>query len=186
MDYGITDLKKGVLINVDDKPYKVMEYSHSAMGRGGGVVKTKLKNLHDGSTLARTFKGNDKVAAIEADTTSAQYLYSDSDNAYFLRLDDYEQVALSLELIGDKASYLKESLEVDLLYIDSKLVDLELPIKVEYRVVEAEPNVKGDSAGNVLKRCTLETGLKIQVPLFIKEGDNLLVDTRNGSYVERV
>ncbi|MEX0934561.1 MAG: elongation factor P [Candidatus Saccharimonadales bacterium] len=186
MEYGITDLKKGVLVDVGGKPYRVVDYAHSSMGRGGAVVKTKLKNLQDGSILSRTFKGNEKIAAINSMMVAAQYLYLDGDSAYFLRLDDYDQVSLGRQIVSDRQQYLKEALEVNLLYIDDKLVDIELPIKVEYEVVEAEPNVKGDSAGSISKGCVLETGLRIQVPLFIKEGDKLSIDTRDGSYIERL
>ncbi|MEX0668724.1 MAG: elongation factor P [Candidatus Saccharimonadales bacterium] len=186
MEYSITDLKKGVLVEVGGKPYRVIDYAHSSMGRGGAVARTKLKNLQNGSMLSKTFKGNEKITAVSSTTIEAQYLYLDNDSAHFLRLDDYDQVSLAREVINDRDKYLKEDLEVSLLYIGDKLVDIELPIKVKYQVVESEPNIKGDSAGSISKGCVLETGLRIQVPLFIEKGDQLLIDTRNGSYVERL
>lgn len=183
--YGITDLRKGVLIELDGGVYKVISYEHSAKGRGAGIVKTKLKNIMDDTTVARTFQGSDQITPAEVTDVSAQFLYADGDQAHFMRLDDYEQVSLPREEISNKLDYLIEGSEVDLLYIDEVPRGIELPIKIEMEVTSADPNVKGNSANNVMKNCRTESGLNVQVPMFIESGDRIVVDTRDGSYVER-
>lgn len=183
--YGITDLRKGVLIELDDQVYKVISYDHASKARGAGVVKTKLKNILNGSTVARTFQGNDQIAPADVSAVESQFLYADSEQLHFMRMDDYEQISLPLEELEDSLGYLTEGQELDLLYIDGKPRSIELPIKVELTVASADPNVKGNSAGNIMKNCRSESGLDVQVPLFIEAGDRIIVDTRDGSYVER-
>ncbi|MEX0749083.1 MAG: elongation factor P [Candidatus Saccharimonadales bacterium] len=184
--YSITDLKKGTLIELDGSVYRVLSYDHASMGRGGAVVRTKLKNLRDGSTLSKTFKGNEKIASAHLEPVAAQYLYSDGALAHFMRLDTYEQTGLDRENVVEELVYLQEGQEVKLLYINDELAGVELPIKVEVVVESADPNVKGDSAGSVMKGCRIETGADIQVPLFIAAGDTIRIDTRTGTYIERV
>lgn len=183
---SITDLKKGTVIQLEGKPYRVVEYDHASMGRGGAVVRTKLRNLVDGSVAGKTFRGNDKIEPARIDSIGAQFLYSDDEQAHFMRTDTYEQISLPLEVINDDIEYMKEGMEITLLYHGDKPVTYELPIKLSLKVTEADPGVKGDSASNVMKGCRVETGKHVQVPLFIEAGDTIRVDTRTGTYVDRV
>ena len=184
--YSITDIKKGTVINLDGTPHRVVEYNHSSMGRGGAVARTKLRNLVDGSVTSKTFRGSDKIEPADIKPVEAQFLYSDGEQAYFMRLDTFEQVGLNQRLLASELPFIPEGTEVKLLYHGQTPLTCELPLKVELAVVEADPGVKGDSASNVMKQCRVETGATIQVPLFIEAGDHIRVDTRSGEYVERV
>lgn len=182
---SITDLKKGAVIQIGGTPYRVIKYDHSSMGRGGAVVRTKLRNLHDGTVLSKTFRGNDKIESAQIIPVTVQYLYQDNEQAHFMRTDSYEQISMPKELFADQIGYLKENQEVTMLYIDQRPISLELPVKADLKVVSAEPGVKGNSVSNVMKKCQTETGMTVRVPLFIEAGDTIRVDTRTGEYVER-
>lgn len=182
---SITDLKTGTKITLENDPYIVMSYYHSKMGRGGAVVKTKLKNLRTGSTIDKTFQGADKVDEASLSKKSATYLYSDADGANFMDTETYDQFSLPLVKIGDQKQYLVENSNVDILYFESEPLNIELPIKMIFKVISAPPAVKGNTASAVTKKVTIETGSAIDAPVFIKEGDNIVVDTRDGKYVER-
>lgn len=183
--YSITDLKKGTLIELDGSPYRVVSYDHSSMGRGGAVVRTKLKNVRDGSVVSKTFKGSDKIASVDLRPVAAQYLYADQDLVHFMRSDTYEQLGLSRDLLEEQLAFLTEGREVTLLYVNDEPLSIDLPVKAELAIVEADPGIKGDSASNVMKKARTETGLSLQVPLFIEVGDRIRVDTRSGEYIER-
>jgi elongation factor P len=155
------------------------------MGRGGAVVKTKLKNLRTGGTIDKTFQGADKILEADLSKKKATYLYSDNDNAYFMDSDTYEQFEISLSKVGDNKKFLVENSNVDILYFANEPINIELPIKMFFTVISSPPGVKGNSAGSVNKKITIETGAMLDAPLFIKEGDKIVVDTRDGSYVER-
>ncbi len=182
--YGPTDLKKGVVIQVDGKPFRVTDYSQKVMGRGGSIVNVKLKNLIDGSTLAKTFKGADKIEPASVETKSVQYLYSDTE-MHFMDPVSYEQFTLSSEIGQDSLSYIKEGDIVGLQFFDSTIINVELPKNVYLKVTYSEDVVKGDTANSITKNATVETGLVVKVPAFIKVGDVISVDTENGSYRER-
>lgn len=182
---SITDLKIGTKLILDNDPYVVLSYSHSKMGRGGAVVKTKLKNLKSGATIDKTFQGADKVDEADLSKKTVTYLYSDSTNSFFMDNESYEQFELSLDKIGDNKNYLVENSAVEMLFFKGEAINLELPIKMIFVVTEAPPAVKGNSQGSITKKATIETGALIDVPIFIKEHDKIVVDTRNGSYVER-
>lgn len=182
---GITDLKTGTKITLDNDPYVVVTYSHSKMGRGGAVVKTKLKNLRTGSLIDKTFQGADKLEEAELSKKSATYLYSDEENANFMDNESFDQFTLPLSKIGDQKQYLIENSPVDILYYGPEPINVELPIKMSFAVTSAPPAVRGNTASAVTKRVTIETGTIIDTPVFIKEGDKIVVDTRDGSYVER-
>ncbi len=182
---SITDLKTGTKITYENDPYVVLSYSHSKMGRGGAVVKTKLKNLKNGSVIDKTFQGADKINEAELTKKSATYLYSDEKNAYFMDSENFEQFEIALSKVGSDINYLVENSNVEILYFNNEPINIELPIKMKFIVKECPPGIKGNSAGSVFKKVTLETGAVIDAPLFIKEGDKIIVDTRNGSYVER-
>lgn len=183
--FSITDLKKGVLIDLDGKPYRVVEYSQKVMGRGGSIVNVKLKNIIDGSTLAKTMKGNEKIAPADVSMIKVQYLYDDGGTYHFMDESTYDQFELSEEVIGDSGAFLKEGMTVQAQKYDGNIVGIELPIKVDYSVTEADPGIKGDTVSNVMKSATIETGARVQVPLFVNVGDRIVIDTRNGNYVER-
>jgi len=182
---SITDLKTGTKLIMEQDPYVVLSYSHSKMGRGGAVVKTKLKNLKTGATIDKTFQGADKVYEAELSKKNMTYLYSDGNNAFFMDNESFEQVEIAEEKIGANKDYLVENSSIDVLFFNNEPINIELPIKMSFVITEAPPAVKGNSQGTITKKATIETGALIDVPIFIKEGDKIVVDTRDGSYVER-
>ena len=182
--YQPTDLKKGAVIQIDGKPYRVTDYSQKVMGRGGSIVNVRIKNLIDGSVLAKTFKGADKIEPASVNTKSVQFLYSDTE-LHFMDPESFEQFAISMELGGDAKSYLKEGDTVGLQFFDGQVINVELPKNVHLEVTYSEDVVKGDTANAITKNATVETGLSVKVPAFIKVGDVISVDTENGAYRER-
>lgn len=182
--YGPTDLKKGVVIQVDGKPFRVTDYSQKVMGRGGSIVNVKLKNLIDGSTLAKTFKGADKIEPASVSTQAVQYLYSDT-QMHFMDPVSYEQFSVDLGIGKDALSYIKEGDLVGLQTFGSTIINLELPKNIYLEVTYSEDVVKGDTANSITKNATVETGLIVKVPAFVKVGDVISVDTENGAYRER-
>lgn len=183
--YSITDLKKDTLIQIDGTPFKVIEYSQKQMGRGGSIVNVRLKNLLDGSVIPKTFKGQEKVDSADVSTKKMQFLYSDGDTLHFMDEDTYDQIEVQKSLVGDSVAFLKEGATADIQFFGERIINVELPIKVALEVIEAPDVVKGDTQSTVLKEIELETGAKIQTPMFIKTGDVVVVDTRDSSYVER-
>jgi elongation factor P len=185
MSLSITDLKKGVLIQLDGKPYRVIEYSQKVMGRGGSIVNVRVKSLLDGAVIPKTFKGSDRLDQAVVDNRTVQYLYNDGTTYYFMDGVTFEQFELSADFVGDAAHYLKEGTDVILQFFDNRVINVELPNNLYLEVTYAETVVKGDTTSSVLKDATLETGLTIKVPAFIKVGDIIKVDTRTGEYLER-
>lgn len=183
--YQPTDLKKGTVIQLDGQPYRVTEYGQKVMGRGGSIVNVKLKNLVNGAVIPKTFKGADKIERAEVDRRTVQYLYTDGDDFHFMDPSSFEQFQLPLEDMEDAAQYLKEGDEVSLHFFGTKVINVELPKNLYLEVTYTESVVKGDTTSSVLKDATLETGLVVKVPAFIKVGDVVKVDTRDGSYLER-
>lgn len=183
--YQPTDLKKGTVIQIDGKPFKVIEYSQKVMGRGGSIVNVKLKNVIDGSVIPKTFKGADKIEPAEVSTQTVQYLYNDEQHYYFMDPVSFEQFQLPADLVEDAAPYLKEGDNIGLQFFDGRVINVELPNNLYLAVTYTESVVKGDTTSNVLKDATLETGKVVKVPSFIKEGDVIKVDTRTGDYLER-
>lgn len=185
MALSITDLKKGVLIQLDGKPYRVVEYSQKVMGRGGSIVNVRLKSLLDGAVIPKTFKGSDRLDEAVVENRTVQYLYSDGTTYYFMDGVTFEQFELPATFVEDAASYLKEGNEVTLQFFDGKVINVELSNNLYLEVTYTEHVVKGDTTSSVLKDATLETGLVLKVPAFIKVGDIIKVDTRTGEYLER-
>jgi len=183
--YSPTDLKKGVVIQIDGKPFRVIEYSQKVMGRGGSIVNVKIKNLIDGSVLPKTFKGQDKIDSAEVSNQTVQYLYNDASDFYFMDPETFEQFQLPADAVEDSAGYLKEGDSVTLQSFDGRVINVELPKNVYLEVTYAEDVVKGDTTSSVLKDATLETGITVKVPSFIKTGDVISVDTSTGEYRER-
>ncbi len=184
--YGINDLRTGVAINLDGQPYVVLTYHHSKQARGAGVMKTTLRNLLTGSTIQKTFQGNDKLEPAEVGFSKAQYLYKDGTDYHFMNGETYDQFTLPADTLGDQTNYLVEGTDVDIQNIDGRPVNVKLQPKVVLKVTQTDPGVKGDTAAGGSKPATLETGLVIQVPLFVDENDSVRVNTETGEYCERV
>lgn len=183
--YQPTDLKKGTVCQIDGKPYRVVEYGQKVMGRGGSIVNVKLKNLLDGSVIPKTFKGQDKIEPAEVNNKSVQYLYRDGETFHFMDPESFEQFELNSDVVDSARSYLKEGDMLNLQLFGDRVINVELPKNLFLEVTYAEDVVKGDTSGAVQKDATLETGLVIRVPAFIKTGDVVSVDTETGAYRER-
>lgn len=183
--YQPTDLKKGTVVAIDGKPYRVVEYGQKVMGRGGSIVNVRLKNLIDGSVIPKTFKGADKIERTEVTTKSVQYLYQDGTNYFFMDPESFEQFELSADTVDTAKDYLKEGDMLGLQFFDGRVINVELPKNLFLEVTYTEDVVKGDTTNAVQKDATLETGLSIRVPAFIKTGDVVSVDTETGAYRER-
>ena len=183
--YSPTDLKKGTVIQIDGKPYRVIDYGQKVMGRGGSIVNVKIKNLIDGSVIPKTFKGADKIEPADVSNRTVQYLYTDGTDFFFMDPESFEQFQLPSDLIDDASNYMKEGDELQLQFFDERVITVELPKNLYLEVTYTEDVVKGDTSSNVLKDAKVETGLVVKVPSFIKLGDIIKVDTRDGSYLER-
>lgn len=181
----INDLKLGTKIIFNGEPHQVIFAQHSKQGRAGGILRSKIKNLISGAIIDKTFAGNEKIDSAELETRPAQFLYADDLNCYFMDGQSFEQFEINLKQVGDQIKFLKESENIDILYFQNKPINLQLPLKIKLKVTYTEPGFKGNTASTVQKPATLETGAEINVPLFIKEGDEIVVDTRDGQYVER-
>ena len=183
--YQPTDLKKGTICQIDGKPYRVVEYGQKVMGRGGSIVNVKLKNLIDGSVIPKTFKGQEKIESAEVTNKTVQYLYRDGETFYFMDPESFEQFELGAAIVDSAADFLKEGDSLSLQFFDGRVINVELPKNLYLEVTYTEDVVKGDTTSRVLKDATLETGLVIKVPAFIKQGDIVNVDTTTGEYRER-
>jgi elongation factor P len=183
--YSTSDFKKGLKIEMDGTPYAIVEFLHVKPGKGGAFVRTKIKNLVTGKVLDQTFRSGEKVKRPDLVEREMQFLYREGDSFYLMDNENFEQLALTAEQLGDAVLFLTENLNVKVLFFNQQPVTAELPNFVELTVAQTEPGVKGDTASGGSKPATLETGAVIQVPLFINEGDRLKVDTRTGCYIER-
>ena len=183
--YQPTDLKKGTVCQIDGKPYRVIEYGQKVMGRGGSIVNVKLKNLIDGSVIPKTFKGQDKIERAEVSNKTVQYLYNDGADFHFMDPETFEQFQLPDDIVDTAAGYLKEGDNLTLQFFGDRVINVELAKNVYLEVTYAEDVVKGDTTSSVLKDATLETGITVKVPAFIKVGDVISVDTATNEYRER-
>lgn len=183
--YQPTELKKGVVVQLDGKPFRVIEYSQKVMGRGGSIVNVRLKNLIDGAVIPKTFKGQERVDSAEVTNQNVQYLYNDGSHFFFMDPTTFEQFELPTDIVEDNAGYLKEGESLNLQFFDDRVINVALPKNVYLEVTYAEDVVKGDTTSSVLKDATLETGKIVKVPAFIKVGDVISVDTETGAYRER-
>ena len=183
--YQPTDLKKGAVVQIDGKPFRVIEYNQKVMGRGGSIVNVKIRNLIDGSVIPKTFKGQERIESAEVSNQTVQYLYNDTDSYYFMDPKTFEQFQLSAEVVDEANGFLKEGDELSLQFFDARVINVELPKNVFLEVTYSEDVVKGDTTSSVLKDATLETGKVVKVPAFIKTGDIISVDTETGAYRER-
>mgnify|MGYP001320216802 CR=1 FL=1 len=182
MMIDINDIKNGMTVIVEGNLYQIVDFLHVKPGKGAAFMKTKLKNLR---TIEKTFNTNIKIEKANISKKTMQYLYNTSDMYYFMDMNTYEQVELSEKQIENEKKYLKENLEVELVYFESELIGLNLPEKVEYKVTYTTDAVKGNTSTNALKDATLENGLEVKVPLFICEGDVVVISTKDGKYVSR-
>lgn len=185
MALTITDLKKGTVFKLDGTPYKVVEYGQKVMGRGGSIVNVKIKSLIDGKVLDKTFKGNEQLDSADMSRVDATYLYSEGKSYFFMDDTNFQQFDLSEDDIADNKNYLKEGDYIQIQLFEGRPIAVELPKNLPFKVTYTEDVVKGDTATNILKDATIETGLVIKVPPFIKQGDIVRVDTRTGAYLER-
>ena len=179
------ELRKGIIIELDGKLWQVIDYQHIKMKRTA-LAKVKLRDIVDGHTVEQSFQNTEKFVRARLEFRNMQYLYSDGDLYYFMDEENFEQISLDKGQLGDAVNYLKDNLSLQISSYKEEIIGVEMPITVELKVVETGPSFKGDTASAGTKPATMETGIVIQVPMFINEGDNLKVDTRTGSYLERV
>jgi len=182
----VNQLRKGTTFKLDDDIYKVIEYQHHKPGRGKAVIRTKIRNLRTGVTIEKNFISGDRVEDIRIDRIPVEYLYNDSVFYYFMNSETFEQIPLSAAILGEGVQYLVDNMALNIYAYEGEPIDIELPITVDLRVVEAPIAVAGDTATGATKTVTLESGLKVNVPLFVNEGDTIRVDTRTGEYLTRV
>ena len=184
---GVQELRKGsTFIDDDGNLYKVLDYQHVKQGRGNATIKTKLRNIKTGSTTDKNFQSGGRVQDVRLDRHTVQYLYHDGTTYHFMDTETYEQPALSAELLGDAAKFLKENVMAELSTYEGQPIEVELPTTVDLKVTDTAPGYKGDTASGGGKPATLETGVVVTVPFFVNVGDTVRVDTRDGSYVTRV
>lgn len=181
-----TDFRNGFTMLLEGELFQIVEFQHVKPGKGSAFVRTRLRNVQTGAVLDRTFRSGDKVEEVRLEKREMQFLYQDGDLYYFMDQETYEQTGIAAALLGDKAGLLKENEVAYVLIAQSRPIGVDLPNFVALRVAHTEPGVRGDTATGAVKAATLETGYQVQVPLFISEGDVLKIDTRTGSYVERV
>lgn len=180
------DLRKGVVIEIDGQLFTVIDYQHLKIGRGSAQVRMKVRNVRTGATSEKTFQAGEKFTRARLENRKVQFLYREDNNYYMMDLQSYDQFALTPEQLGGTVEYLKENIELDVQFYGDEPVGVELPITVEYEVTNTDPGFRGDTASGGTKPATLETGLVVQVPLFVNTGDVIKVDTRTGTYLERV
>lgn len=183
---SMNDLKVGTIFTHDSKPHVVVSATHMKTGRGGANLRAKIKNLLTGQNLEITYSGSSKIEEADVERSKASFLYHDDNNYYFMDASSYEQFGLSSDTVSDQAGFLKEGQEVDVMLYNGRPVSIKLPAKVELKVTEAPPGIKGDTAGSAMKIAVLETGKEIKVPLFLTAGETIRINTETGEYVERV
>lgn len=179
-------LRKGVTFTIDNELYKVLDYNHHKPGRGLATIKVKAVNLRTGANIEKTFSSSEKVENVRLDYHTAQYLYSDGADFYFMDIESYDQPAIPAAVIGEAANFLIENMEIKLTFYQGEVLDIDLPTSVELEVTRADPAVRGDTATGVNKKVLTQTGLEVSVPAFIEAGDTIKVDTRTGEYLTRV
>ncbi len=182
---SVQDLRPGVTFQIDGEPYVVLKYEHIKMGRGSATIKVKIRGIKNGNVVEKSFVNNARVEEASVERKQLQYLYNDGANFVFMDPDTFEQIEISTNTISDQGPYLVEGGNVWLQMYEEKIIGVDLPPKMTFKVVECDPGVKGNTATNLYKKARLENGLDVRVPLFIDEGESVVVDTRTGDYVER-
>lgn len=183
--FSASDLRKGLKVEVDGHPYVITEYNFMKPGKGQAIYTCRIKSMIDGSTQVKQYRSNDKIDKPQLEEKSLVYSYKDGDNYVFMD-EQYEQILISGDVLGDQRYFLKEDTEVDILFHNQLPIGVELPIFVERKVIKTEPGARGNTATNVMKPATIDGGYELQVPLFVNEDEMIKVDTRTGEYVERV
>lgn len=183
---SVNDFKTGVTVELDGQAYQVVDFQHVKPGKGAAFVRAKLKNVKTGGVVEKTFRAGEKLAKAHLDRREMQYLYKDGDAFVCMDNENYEQMNISADAIGDGVKWLLENMNIGVLFFQGNIIGVDLPNFVELTVVETEPGIKGDTATGATKNATLESGAVVSVPLFINTGDRLRIDTRSGQYMERV
>ena len=186
MALSINEVKAGVTVLVDDEVYVVIDTEHVKPGKGAAFVRAKMRNMKLGTIQERTFRGDEKIEQAFVDERKLQYQYKSGGMYHFMDQENFEEVAVSEDALGDKAKFLKDNLEVMGYFYKQDTLNINLPFFGEFKIIHTEPGIKGDTAKSGTKLAEIETGASIQVPLFINEGDTIKVDTRTGGYIERV
>jgi elongation factor P len=182
----VHQLRKGTTFTLDGELYKVIEFQHHKPGRGKAVIRTRIRNLRTGATIDKNFISGDRVEDIRIERVEVQYLYNDGTFYYFMNQETYEQILLSAATLGDSVQYLVDNMTLNISVYENEPIDIDLPTTVDLEVVEAPMAVAGDTATGATKTVTLESGLQVNVPLFVNQGDTIRVDTRTGEYLTRV
>ena len=186
MTISTNQFKNGTHIEIDGKIWKIIEFQHVKPGKGGAFVRTKLRRIEDGSVIDKTFRAGEKFRPVRTESKKMQYLYDSGEAAVFMDSQSYEQIEIPTESLGDSMQWVLPNAEVDVLFVDERPSDVQVPSAIEMKVTQTDPGLKGDTAsGGGNKPATLESGVVVQVPLFIEEGDTVRVDTRSGEYVSR-
>ena len=185
--YSASDLRKGLKVQIDGDPYIIIEFEFSKPGKGQALYRTKMRSMISGNQFTQTYRSNDKFEKPDLEERTMQYLYSQNDEFHFMDTTSYEQIFLTREQLGDNIKFLKDNMEVQVLFFDGdRPIDISLPTFVELEVTRADPWVKGDTSGTDTKPVTVETGFQLQVPPFVNEGDKIQIDTRSGEYITRI
>ena len=179
------DFKTGLTITYEGNLYQVLEFQHVKPGKGAAIVRTKLKNLRTGSIVEQTFNSGIKVPTAHVDKIKMQYLYNDGNMYSFMNMNTYEQVEIDKSQISNEVKFLKEGLEVILYFYENEMLGIELPEKIDFKIIQTEPAVKGNTATNATKDAIIETGYLVKVPLFIEQDEEIIVSTKDGKYVSR-
>ena len=186
MTISTNQFKNGTHIEIDGKIWKIIEFQHVKPGKGGAFVRTKLRRIEDGSVIDKTFRAGEKFRPVRTESKKMQYLYDSGDAAVFMDSQDYDQIEIQRSSLGDSMQWVLPNAEVDVLFVDERPSDVQVPSAIEMKVVQTDPGLKGDTAsGGGNKPATLESGVVVQVPLFIEEGETIRVDTRTGEYMSR-
>jgi elongation factor P len=186
MTISTNQFKNGTHIEIDGKIWKIIEFQHVKPGKGGAFVRTKLRRIEDGSVIDKTFRAGEKFRPVRTESKKMQYLYDSGEAAVFMDTTDYDQIEIPKDSLGDSMKWVLANDELDVLFVDEKPSDVQVPSAIEMKVVQTDPGLKGDTAsGGGNKPATLESGVVVQVPLFIEEGDSVRVDTRSGEYISR-
>ena len=182
---NVNDIKNGMTVKIDNNIYSVVDFQHVKPGKGSAFVRTKLKNLRTGATTEITFNAGVKIETARVEKQNMQFLYSQGDTYYFMNMQTYDQIELNKSSLGDDVKFLKENLEVIISFYEGEVMGVILPDKVEYLITKSEPGVKGNTTSTAMKDAELETGMVVKVPMFINEGERILVSTIDGKYVSR-
>ena len=186
MPVSTAEFRNGLKIEIDGDPYIIVEFQHVKPGKGGAFVRTKMKSLKSGNVIDRTFRSGEKVDVPELEEKTMQYLYAADKDRILMDTSSYEQISMSEKQLGDSVNYLKENMEIKVLYFKGQPINIDIPMFVELKIARTEPGVRGDTASGGSKPATLETGAVVKVPFYLNEGDVVKIDTRTGIFIERV